>query len=114
MEQLEKTSLDLKEFLKKYDTAIILGHFADLIWMGGIGFAKDELARLSSPMRQLYYLGGLLVTSNPTGENKPNYTDEDWNYIVEHLNTIESEYYKLFLPKEGEEITEDWKKKRKL
>ena len=112
MEQLEKTSLELKEFLKKYDTAIILGHFADLIWMGGIGFAKDELARLSSPMRQLYYLGGLLVTSNPTGENKPNYTDEDWNYIVEHLNTIESEYYKLFLPKEGEEITEDWKKKR--
>lgn len=42
MEELEKTSQELKNFLSKYDTAIMLGHISDLIWMDGLGMANEE------------------------------------------------------------------------
>lgn len=47
-------------------------------------------------MRQLYYLAGLLVTTTKSGE-EVNYTKEDWTYIVDHLNAIETEYFKNIL-----------------
>lgn len=61
-----------------------------------LGFAQDEVCMLSSPMRQLYYLAGLLVTTTKSGE-EVNYTKEDWTYIVDHLNAIETEYFKNIL-----------------
>ena len=113
MEELKRLSNELKLFLTKYDKRIILGHFTQLIENPSLGFAQDEVCLLSSPMRQLYYLAGLLVTTTKSGE-EVNYTKEDWTYIVDHLNAIETEYFKIFLPKEETEITNKWKKKREV
>ena len=113
MKELERLSNELKQFLTKYDKRIILGHFTQLIENPSLGFAQDEVCLLSSPMRQLYYLAGLLVTTTKSGE-EVNYTKEDWTYIVDHLNAIETEYFKIFLPKEETEITNKWKKKREV
>ena len=113
MKELERLSNELKQFLTKYDKRIILGHFTQLIENPSLGFAQDEVCMLSSPMRQLYYLAGLLVTTTKSGE-EVNYTKEDWTYIVDHLNAIETEYFKIFLPKEETEITNEWKKKREV
>lgn len=113
MEELKRLSNELKLFLTKYDKRIILGHFTQLIETSSLGFAQDEVRMLSSPMRQLYYLAGLLVTTTKSGEEM-NWTEEDWAYIVNHLNAIETEYFKIFLPKEETEITNEWKKKREV
>lgn len=110
MDELERLSNELKQFLTKYDKRIMLGHFTQLMETSSSGMAQDEIGRLSSPMRQLYYLAGLLVTTTKSGKDV-NYTEEDWTYIVEHLNAIEIEYFKIFFPTEETEITEEWKKK---
>lgn len=111
MDELERLSSELKQFLTKYNKRIMLGHFTQLMETSSSGMAQNELGRLSSPMRQLYYLAGLLVTTTKSGV-EVNYTEEDWTYIVEHLNTIENEYFKIFFPTEKTEITDEWKKKR--
>lgn len=99
MDELERLSSELKQFLTKYNKRIMLGHFTQLMETSSSGMAQNELGRLSSPMRQLYYLAGLLVTTTKSGV-EVNYTEEDWTYIVEHLNTIENEYFKMFFPTE--------------
>lgn len=113
MDELERLSSELKQFLTKYDKRIMLGHFTQLMENSSLRISQDEVEPLSSPMRQLYYLAGLLVTTDESGK-EVNFTKEDWEYIVEHLNAIESEYFKIFLPTEETEITEEWKKKREV
>lgn len=113
MDELERLSSELKLFLTKYDKRIILGHFTQLMETSSLGIAQDEIGQLSSPMRQLYYLAGLLVTTTKCGK-EVNFTKEDWAYIVAHLNAIEIEYLKIFLPTEETEITKVWKKKREV
>lgn len=113
MDELEKLSTELKQFLTKYDKRIILGHFSQLMETSSWEIVQDEIGLLSSPMRQLYYLAGLLVTTAECGK-EVNCSKEDWTYIVEHLNAIEAEYFKIFLPAEDTDITDDWKKKREV
>lgn len=112
MEELKRLSNELKLFLTKYDKRIILGHFTQLIETSSLGFAQDEVRMLSSPMRQLYYLAGLLVTTTKSGE-EVNYTKEDWTYIVDHLNAIETEYFKIFLPKKKQRLQINGRKNEK-
>ena len=110
-EILERVSNDLKTFLSRYDTQSILGHLSFLMTCISNGSAQDELGRLTSPMRQLYYLAGLLVTQEGDGTNEIQFDSEDWQKIVDWLIVIEGEYYKLFLPTASEEVTEGWKKR---
>lgn len=63
MDELERLSSELKQFLTKYNKRIMLGHFTQLMETSSSGMAQNKLGRLSSPMRQLYYLAGLLVTT---------------------------------------------------
>lgn len=62
-------------------------------------------------MRQLYYLAGLMMTEESDGTNEIQFSEEDWQYIVEVLTQIENEYFQLFMPEKPEEVTEEWKKK---
>ncbi len=110
--ELQTKSQELKNIVAIYDTQWLLGNLSFLMTCISNGFANDQLRGLSSPMRQLYFLGGLLMSSNPTGVVKNQYTNEEWNDIVDLLNEIELEYFKLFFPKEQEEITEHWKQSR--
>lgn len=108
---LESKSKELKSFLKKYDTQSVLGHLSFLMTCITNGAAHDELGKLGSPMRQLYYLAGLMMTEESEGTNEIQFSEEDWQYIVELLIQIENEYFQLFMPEKSEEVTEEWKKK---
>ena len=108
---LESKSKELKSFLKKYDTQSVLGHLSFLMTCITNGAAHDELGKLGSPMRQLYYLAGLMMTEESDGTNEIQFSEEDWQYIVEVLTQIENEYFQLFMPEKPEEVTEEWKKK---
>lgn len=109
--RLETVSKELKAFLAKYNAQSALGHLSFLMTCITNGSAQDELGRLVSPMRQLYYLAGLLVTQESDGTNEFQYSEEDWQKIVDYLVEIEKKYYKLFLPEKPEDVTEEWKTK---
>ncbi len=106
---LQAKSQELKEIISTYDTQWFLGDLSGLMQNIASGRAQDQLGSLSSPQRQLYFLGGLLVTSSPTNGLDNMYSPEKWNKIIELLNDIEKEYDKTFFPKENEEIDEKWK-----
>jgi hypothetical protein len=111
---LELKSQELKDVVSKYDTQWFLGHLSFLMQNITNDIGKSMIENLSSPMRQLYFLGGLLMSSNVSGENKNQCSDEEWDDIVQKLNEIELEYTMMFFPKEDEEITEHWKKAREI
>ena len=68
--RLEAISKQLKVLLAKYNTQSALGYLSFLMTCISNGFAQEELRRLVSPMRQLYYLAGLLVTQEGDGTNE--------------------------------------------
>ncbi|MGV2450153.1 UNVERIFIED_CONTAM: hypothetical protein POZ17_09825 [Ralstonia mannitolilytica] len=114
---LGKKSRELKDIIKTFDTKWLLGHISNLLMNITSGLAESEIKGLSSPLRQLYYLGGLLVTSKD--ENVVVYGmdeeyDEIWDKIISLLNEIEKEYEKLFHPSEEDIVNEDWLKIRKV
>ncbi len=111
---LETKSQELKELVSTYDTQWFLGDLSGLMKNIATGRAQDQLGKLSSPMRQLYFLGGLLVSSDNTNGSDIQYTPEKWDKIVELLNEIENEYDKLFFPNNDEVINKEWKKIRKV
>jgi len=111
---LETKSQELKDLVSTYDTQWFLGDLSGLMKNIASGRAQDQLGKLSSPMRQLYFLGGLMVTSDDANGTDIQYTPDKWNQIIELLNKIEREYDKLFFPKPDEEIDEEWKKIRQV
>lgn len=110
---LENKSQELKEIVATYDTQWLLGDLSFLIRTGK-DRANDQLGTLSSPLRQLYYIAGLNISSDPTNGIDIRYTPEKWNQIVVLLNEIENEYLKLFFPNNPEEVTEEWKRVRQV
>jgi hypothetical protein len=110
---LETKSQELKDIVATYDAQWFLGDLAFLISTGKER-ANDQLGTLSSPLRQLYYLSGLNVSSDPINGNDIQHTPEKWNKIVVLLNEIEAEYQKLFFPDKPEDVTEEWKRVRQV
>lgn len=110
---LEKKSQELKNIIATYNSDWLLGDLSSLIHAGRER-AKDQLGELSSPLRQLYYLAGLNVSSDPSNGYDIRYTPEKWAQIVVLLNEIEAEYEKLFFPAKPEDVTEEWKRVRQV
>ncbi|MBP7359206.1 MAG: hypothetical protein KA955_07725 [Prevotella sp.] len=46
-----------------------------------------RLGKLSSPMRQLYFFGGLMMTGKESDEHRIEYTDEEWKSYVQRSMT---------------------------
>lgn len=111
---LEDKSRELKEFISGYETQWFLGELSGLMKHIHSGTANDQLGELSSPLRQLYYLGGLIITSPDPGTNKIQFNDADWGKIISLLNDIELEYSRLFFPKGDEKIDDEWKHIREV
>lgn len=111
---LEFKSKELKELVSKYETDWFLGHLSGLIMNITTDIAKEEIEGLSSPLRQLYFLGGLVISSNTSNISigKRHYNRKEWEKIVILLNEIEQEYDKLFFPDEEDKIDNEWKKIR--
>lgn len=112
--RLESLSKELKGFLRKYDTQCILGHLSLLMTCIANGTAQEELSRLTSPMRQLYYLAGLIVSDEEDGTKDVQFSEADWMYIVDLLVEIDKEYFQIFMPNEPSDVTEEWKGKVKV
>ncbi|GHN02557.1 hypothetical protein WSM22_40460 [Cytophagales bacterium WSM2-2] len=110
---LESKSRKLKEIIATYNEDWLLGDLFSLIHAGRER-ASDQLGGLSSPQRQLYYLAGLNVTSDPSNGYDVRYDPEKWNQIVTLLNEIEAEYTQLFFPSKPEDVTEEWKRVRQV
>lgn len=111
---LEAKSQELKDLLANYDTQWFLGGLAFLTTCIANGSAQDQLGQLSSPLRQLYFLGGLMLSSDSKGGGEVQFIPKKWKKIVELLNEIEKEYDKLFFPKPDDEVDEEWKKIRRV
>jgi hypothetical protein len=111
---LESKSQKLKDLISTYDTQWFLGDLSGLIMNIANGAAYDQLGQLSSPLRQLYFLGGLLITSDASEGLDIQYDPEKWGKIVLLLNEIEKEYDKLFFPNPDAQIDEEWKKIRSV
>ncbi len=108
---LEDLSKELKIILKRYNTQSVLGYLSYIMTCITNGVAQKVIGRLTSPMRQLYYLAGLLVTQESDSTNESQFSEEDWQHIVDILVKIENEYFQLFLPLDSEDVTEQWKEK---
>lgn len=113
---LESKSKELKAFVSKYDTSMFLGHISSKIYYISSENPIAELKGLSSPLRQLYYVAALNVTSCPDSSTQlvSQFSPEEWEYIKQLLNEIEKGYYQLFYPKNEEEVDEVWINKRKV
>lgn len=108
---LERKSKELKSFMKKFDTQSVLGHLSFMMTCITNGAAQKELGALTSPMRQLYYLAGLMMAEDADETTEIQFSEEDWQYIVDLLVQIESGYYLMFMQDVPENVTEEWKKK---
>lgn len=110
---LEAKSQQLKAIIATYNSDWLLGNLSSLIHAGK-DRAKDQLGNLSSPLRQLYYLAGLNISSDLANGHDIMYKPKKWNQIVTLLNEIEAEYGKLFFPNKPEDVTEEWKRVRQV
>lgn len=106
---LKEKSERLKEIMAGYDSKWLLGDLS-FVMHSGRERAADQLATLSSPMRQLYYLAGLNVSSAATG-TKHIFDPEEWSEIVGLLNGIEADYADQLLADDGGDKAE-WRKVR--
>ena len=52
-----------------------------------------------------------MMTDEADGTNEIQFSEEDWQHIVNLLVQIESEYFLMFMPDVPENVTEEWKKK---
>jgi hypothetical protein len=102
---LEQKSRKLKDIVATYDSEWLLGDLS-FVMHAGRERARDQLSKLSSPLRQLYYLAGLNVSSDAHLGKDFYYSHEKWDQIVALLNEIEDEYQKLFLPNSDQQLTE--------
>jgi hypothetical protein len=110
---LDIKSKELKDIIATYNSDWLLGDLSSLIHAGRER-ANDQIGKLSSPLRQLYYLAGLNISSNPIDGIDIRYTPEKWEQIVILLNEIEAEYEKIFYPAKTEDVSEEWKRIRQV
>jgi hypothetical protein len=108
---LTEKSLQLKELVSTYESKWFLGDLSDVIHSGKQR-ANDMLGNLSSPMRQLYYLAGLNISTTKDNGIEYWYDPAKWNEIVKLLNDIEQEYQKMLF--EFNEETDDFSKWKKI
>lgn len=108
---LKEKSEKLKNLVSTYDAQWLLGDLSSLIHSGR-DRARDQLGNLSSPMRQLYYLAGLCVSTNKADGKIQHYSREKWNEIVILLNEIENEYIESLIEVDENEDAAEWKKVR--
>jgi hypothetical protein len=104
----------LKEIVATYDTSWFLGDLSGMIKDIGKDSSESEISNLSSPLRQIYYLAGLLISSDPGNGVERTHNAKKWAQIIKILNEIEEEYDKLFFPTVKQDIDKDWRYVRQV
>lgn len=98
--------------MSHYDTKWLLGDLS-FVMHSGRERAADQLGQLSSPMRQLYYLAGLNISSPVSDGLTYVYDPEEWKVIAGLLNAIESDYAEQLMAETGTDRGE-WEKVRNV
>lgn len=108
---LKEKSQELKTIVSSYDAKWWLGDLA-FVMHSGKDRAQDQLENLSSPMRQLYYLAGLNISTDDSTGVDFLYRPEKWEQIVTLLNQIEAEYVSSLTVQSEDIDFNEWKKVR--
>jgi hypothetical protein len=113
---LEQKSKELKELVSQFETTMFLGEISSMMQFISVENPPQSLKGLSSPLRQLYYLAGLNLTSttDPLTPLRPQFTQEEWDKMKELINEIEFGYQEFFYPKTEDEVDEEWKMRRMI
>lgn len=101
---------ELRSLLKPLSTDSVALQVVDTV--GAIS-GKPPFEILSSPIKQCYYLLGLLM-STPKPRAGRDIEEKDWKKCVDLLQAIYGFYGKMFFPEDGEFKTksEEWKRNR--
>ena len=114
----------LKTKLSKWNTKSFVGLIAnDFLHTPDIDLTLHESTGLDSPMNQMYYLVGLLLSTEYTGHEETidsegvfeeseevGYSPLIWD-VYEDVKKITAQYMENFWPSDGTIITEEWKNK---
>jgi hypothetical protein len=114
MIDLLATSKELKDYVGQYDTKSFLGRLTELIHYIKPEDPLTTLRGLTSPLRQLYYLAALNITSKQPDQLKYQFSDKEFEEIKNLLIRVEEGYAELFYPKGEGEVDADWLAKRKV
>ena len=108
---LEKIE-ELRSLLKPISTDSVALRVAGTV--GAIS-GKPPFEILTSPIKQCYYLLGLLM-STPKPHVERDIEEEDWKKCVDLLQSIYNFYGRMFFPEDGEFKTksEEWKHNREV
>jgi hypothetical protein len=111
---LEKKSIELKNIVSQYDSTFFLGEISSMVHFISMENPTEMLKGLSSPLRQLYYLAGLNITSKINADIplKFEIDNDEWDNIKKLINDIEIGYTQFFYPKSADEVDDDWKMRR--
>jgi len=105
---IEAESRTLKDIVSKYDSEKLLSDISDLLTqIDSPGILIKPFTALDAPYKQLAYIAGLNITSNPdkiTKDKAPLPTE--WKEIVLHAVKSKAGYFDLFLPKENDDPKE--------
>ena len=103
IEKIKKDSLELKKKLSKYDKENFMLTIADILSFLGNGPLPFKLLNeLHSPLRQLFYLAALNLSSSENHRKKisdikiSSTIYNDLESIIESLNKLDNEYEKIF------------------
>jgi len=105
---IETESRKLKELVGIYDPDAFIRNTAHLLqYIGSPRIEVYPFQGLDSPLRQLYYLTALNLSSAQDMITEPEVTtDDEWKTIVLQTLRAKAGYYDLFMPKEGEDTEE--------
>ena len=113
---LELKSKELKDLVSQFETPKFIGEISSMMQFISAENPTESLKGLSSPLRQLYYLAGLNLTSTvlPSTPLRPQFTQEEWDKMKELINEIENGYEQLFFPQTEDEVDEEWTMRRMI
>lgn len=105
---IETESRKLKELVGIYDPDAFIRNTAHLLqYIGSPRIEVYPFQGLDSPLRQLYYLTALNLSSAEEMITEPEVTtDDEWKTIVLQTLRAKAGYYDLLMPKEGEDTEE--------
>ena len=103
---------ELRSLLRSLSTDSVILRIVDTI---GAVSGKPPFDILNSPVKQCYYLLGLLM-STPEPNSTHDIEDEDWQKCIGFLQAIYNFYGTMFFPEDGDFKTksEEWKRNREV
>jgi hypothetical protein len=108
--KLENKIKELRDIISEYESNELLTFLAGILLQMPGRHENPFLKKLMSPLRQLFFLGFLNLTSTKQ-KTKKGFSEEEWNKIADLLHGIEMEYfYLLGFPKQGKETAEELQK----